>query len=98
MPDEFYGDETFLTSHETSSFSLLTMSAKVTVLNVMKLPSSLYSVLPLNMHSSRNPEHQQHADKLTGEAMSSDGVVVCAMGDGGLLCYPFGRLTGSLPL
>jgi len=61
-------------------------------------------MLPLNMHSSRKPKHQHHADKLIGVAMRSDGVV-CALafvlaclaamppasaasGDGGLLCIP----------
>ena len=41
MPDEFHGDETLLTSHEIQSFSLLVMSAKVMVFNVMKLPLKL---------------------------------------------------------
>ena len=48
MPDVFYGDETLLTSHETPSFSLLAMSAKVNVFNVikpcMKLPLRLVLV------------------------------------------------------
>ena len=33
---EFYGDETLLISHETPSFSLLAMSAKLMVFNAMK--------------------------------------------------------------
>ena len=37
VSDEFYGDKILLTSYETSSFSLLTMSAKVIVFNIMKL-------------------------------------------------------------
>ena len=36
MPDEFHGDETLLTSHEILVFSLLTMSIKMKVFNVMK--------------------------------------------------------------
>ena len=36
MSDEFHSDETLLTSHETLAFSLLDMSAKVIVFNVMK--------------------------------------------------------------
>ena len=36
MPDEFHGDETLLTSHETLAFSLLVMSAKMMVFNIMK--------------------------------------------------------------
>jgi len=35
VPDEFH-DETLLASHETLSFSLLAMSAKLMVFNVMK--------------------------------------------------------------
>jgi len=41
MPDEFYGDETLLTSHEILSFSLLAMSAKLMIFNVMKLSIKL---------------------------------------------------------
>jgi len=41
VPDGFHGDETLLTSHETPSFSLLAMSAKVVVFNVMKLSIKL---------------------------------------------------------
>ena len=37
MPDGFHGDETLLTSHKTPSFSLLAMSTKVKIFNVMKL-------------------------------------------------------------
>ena len=37
MPDGFHGDETLLTSHETPSFSLLVMSTKLMVFNVIKL-------------------------------------------------------------
>ena len=37
MTDEFHGDETLLTSHETPSFSLLAMLAKLMIFNVMKL-------------------------------------------------------------
>ena len=36
MSDEFYGDKTLLTFHENLAFSLLAMSAKVMVFNVMK--------------------------------------------------------------
>ena len=45
MQDEFYGDETHLTYHETPSFSLLAMSAKLMIFNAikssMKLPLRL---------------------------------------------------------
>ena len=37
VPDEFHGDETLLTSHETPFFSLLAMSAKLMIFNTMKL-------------------------------------------------------------
>jgi hypothetical protein len=37
MPDEFHSDETLLTSHETTTFSLLATSAKLMIVNVMKL-------------------------------------------------------------
>ena len=37
MPDEFHGDKTLLTFHETLAFSLLTMSAKIIIFNVIKL-------------------------------------------------------------
>ena len=36
MPDEFHGDETLLTSHETPFFSLLAMSIKLIIFNVIK--------------------------------------------------------------
>ena len=36
VSDEFYGVETLLTSHENSSFSLLIMSVKSIIFNVMK--------------------------------------------------------------
>jgi len=36
MPYGFHGDETLLTSYETSYFSLLAMLAKVMVFNIMK--------------------------------------------------------------
>ena len=36
MSDGFYGDETLLTSHETPLFSLLTMSVKMMIFNIMK--------------------------------------------------------------
>jgi len=36
VPDKFHGDETLLTSHETPSFYLLVMSAKLMIFNVMK--------------------------------------------------------------
>ena len=36
MPDGFYSDETLIISHETLSFSLLTISAKLMIFNVMK--------------------------------------------------------------
>ena len=48
MPDEFHGDETLLTSHETLAFSLLAMSAKVMVFNVMKP----FMKLPLRLSST----------------------------------------------
>ena len=37
MPDEFYGDETLLTSYEILLFFLLVMLAKLMIFNVMKL-------------------------------------------------------------
>jgi len=37
MPDKFHGDETLLISHETLAFSLLVMSAKIMVFNIIKL-------------------------------------------------------------
>ena len=37
VPDEFHGNETLLTSHETPSFFLLAMSAKLMIFNIMKL-------------------------------------------------------------
>ena len=49
MPDEFYGDETLLTFHETSSFSLLVMSTKVKVFNVMKFSMKLLLRLALRL-------------------------------------------------
>ena len=45
MSDEFHGDETLLTSHETPSFSLLVILAKVMVFNVIKL----FMKLPLRL-------------------------------------------------
>ena len=36
MPDEFYGDETLLTSHKISSFYILALSAKLMIFNIMK--------------------------------------------------------------
>jgi len=36
MTDEFHDDETLLTSHETLSFSLLAISAKLMIFNTMK--------------------------------------------------------------
>ena len=36
MLDEFRGDETLLTSHETPSFDFLSLPAKLMVFNVMK--------------------------------------------------------------
>jgi len=36
VPDGFYDDETLRTSHETLSFSFLTMSAKLIISNVIK--------------------------------------------------------------
>ena len=52
MSDEFHGDETFLTSHETPSFSLLAMSAKLMVFNAIKLSmkSPLRLTLVRNQH------------------------------------------------
>jgi hypothetical protein len=41
VPDGFHGDEALLTSHETSSFSFLAMSAKLMVFNIMKLSLKL---------------------------------------------------------
>ena len=41
VSDKFHGDETLLTFHEILAFSLLTMSAKVMVFNVMKPPLRL---------------------------------------------------------
>jgi len=36
MSDEFYGDEILFTSHETPSFSLLVMSTKLMIFNIME--------------------------------------------------------------
>ena len=36
MPDEFYGDKTLLTPHETLSLFLIVMSAKLMIFNVIK--------------------------------------------------------------
>ena len=55
MSDEFHGDETLLTSHETPPFSLLTMSAKLMVFNVMKLSMKLPLRLALPQHSGMSP-------------------------------------------
>ena len=41
MSDEFYRDKILLTSNETSSFSLLAMSAKLIIFNAMKLSMKL---------------------------------------------------------
>ena len=49
MPYEFYGDETLLTSHEASYFSLLTTSAKLMIFNVMKLSMKLSLRLALDL-------------------------------------------------
>ena len=37
MSDEFHGDETLLTSHETPFFSLLATSVKLIIFNIIKL-------------------------------------------------------------
>ena len=37
VPDEFHGDKALLTFHEIIFFSLLAISAKVIIFNVMKL-------------------------------------------------------------
>ena len=37
MPDEFYGDETLLISHETLSLSLLAILIKIIIFNIIKL-------------------------------------------------------------
>ena len=47
MTDGFHGDETLLTSHETLAFSLLVMSAKVMVFNIMKPSMKLALILAL---------------------------------------------------
>ena len=39
--DGFHGDEILLTSHETLSFSLLAMSAKLMIFNATKLSMKL---------------------------------------------------------
>ena len=41
VPDGFHGDDTLLTFYETLSFSLLVMSAKLIIFNVMKSPLRL---------------------------------------------------------
>ena len=41
MPDEFHSDKTLLTFHETPAFSLLAMSAKVMIFNVVKFSMKL---------------------------------------------------------
>ena len=43
MPDEFYGDEILLTSHETSFLSLFAMSAQLMIFDVMKFFIKLHS-------------------------------------------------------
>ena len=50
MSDEFYGDKTLLTSHKTSPFSLLIMSAKLIIFNVMKLFIKFSLTLALTCH------------------------------------------------
>ena len=47
MPDEFYGDETLLISHETPAFSFLAMSEKLMRFNAMKLSMKLLLRLAL---------------------------------------------------
>jgi len=37
VPNEFYDDKTLFTSHETPFFSLLDMSVKIKIFNVIKL-------------------------------------------------------------
>ena len=49
MSDGFHGDEALLTSHETSLFSLLAMSAKLMIFNAMKL--SMKPPLRLALHA-----------------------------------------------
>jgi len=65
VPDEFHGDETLLTFHETLSFSLFVMLAKVIVFNVtkssMKLPLRLALVLKLAVRS-----HVSHSGEIVG--------------------------------
>jgi len=51
MPDEFHGDEILLISHETLAFSLLTMSAKIMVFNIIKF--SIKLPLRLDLWSKR---------------------------------------------
>ena len=41
MSNEFHGIETLLTSHETPSFSLLAMLAKLMIFNAIKLSMKL---------------------------------------------------------
>jgi len=41
VPDEFHGDETLLIFYETAFFSLLAMSAKLMIFNVIKLSIKL---------------------------------------------------------
>jgi hypothetical protein len=45
VPDEFHGNKTLFTSHETPFFSLLAMSAKMIVFNTIKL----FIKLPLKL-------------------------------------------------
>ena len=59
MPDEFYGDETLLTSHKTPSFSSFAMSAKVMVFNVIKLCMKL----PLRLAQERLAEGFSNREK-----------------------------------
>jgi len=58
VPDEFRSDETLLTSHETSSFSLLVTSAKLMIFNVMKLSIKLLLKLGGASTKSRRPTSQ----------------------------------------
>jgi len=48
MPDVFHGDETLLISHKTPLFSLLAMSTKLMIFNVIKLSIKFQLRLALN--------------------------------------------------
>ena len=63
MTDEFNGDETLLTFHETPSLSLLAISAKLMIFNVMKLSMKLPLKLALTKENLNIVAHIQSTSK-----------------------------------